>query len=171
MRDTSQRIIVGYISGIFGVQGWLKLVSYTRPRENIFSYHPWLVSTEQDWRKLDVLDNKLQGRGLIVRLEDVTNRDEASELLNAEIAIYRSQLPDSATDEYYWHDLLGLEVINQKGESLGLVTELLETGANDVLVVGGKQRQLIPFVKGVYVLDVAFDKGTIEVDWQAEIVK
>ncbi len=171
MQDDSQRIIVGHISGIYGVQGWLKIVSYTRPRDNIFSYHPWSISRKQDWQEIELLDSKPQGKGLIARLEDITNRDEARELLNAEIAIYRSQLPESAADEYYWHDLLGLQVVNQQGITLGSVSELMETGANDVLVVEGEHRQLIPFVEGVYILNIDLEQGAIQVDWQAETVK
>ena len=165
MREESQRIIVGRISGIYGVQGWLKIVSYTRPKDNILTYNPWLINLDDDWLERVLLDGKTQGKVLIAKVEGVVDRDDARALLHADIAIYRAQLVDAAPGEYYWHDLLGLSVINKQGEVLGKVTELFETGANDVLVVENQQRYLIPFVKDIYILDIDQKQRVISVDW------
>jgi len=108
-----------------------------------------------------------QGKGLIAQLEGVEDRDQARALLDADIAIERSQLVDASPGEYYWHDLIGLDVCNQQNEILGQVKELLETGANDVLVVEGKHRILIPFINECYVLEIDLENSIIRVDWDA----
>ena len=167
MQDESQRIVVGQISGIYGVRGWLKVMSYTRPRENIFNYDHWLLKQDDNWQEMVLLEGQLQGKGLIAQLEGVVDRDQARTLLDANIAIERSQLADATTGEYYWHDLIGLDVCNQQNKILGKVKELLETGANDVLIVEGKYRIMIPFVKERYVLDIDHKNSIIRVDWDA----
>ncbi len=165
MQDESQQIVVGRISGIHGVRGWLKVMSYTRPRKNILDYNRWSLKQDDNWQEMVLLDGQPQGKGLIAQLEGVEDRDQARALLDADIAVKRSQLVDAPAGEYYWHDLIGLEVCNQQNEILGQVKELLETGANDVLVVEGKHRILIPFVKERYVLDIDLDNSIIRVDW------
>jgi len=165
MQDESQQIVVGRISGIHGVRGWLKVMSYTRPRNNILDYNRWSLKQDDNWQEMVLLDGQPQGKGLIAQLEGVEDRDQARALLDADIAVKRSQLADAPAGEYYWHDLIGLEVCNQQNEILGQVKELLETGANDVLVVEGKHRILIPFVKERYVLDIDLDNSIIRVDW------
>jgi len=167
MRDESQRIIVGRISGIYGVQGWLKLISYTRPRDNIFNYNPWLLNLDDNWQEMVMLDGKRQAKGLISRLDGIQNRDEAKILLNADIAIYRHQLGVTEPGENYWHDLIGMNVINCQNETLGQLTEILETGANDVLVVEGERRVLIPFIRNIYVMEIDLEKSIIKVDWHS----
>jgi len=167
MQDESQRIVVGRISGIHGVRGWLKVMSYTRPRNNIFNYDCWLLKQDDNWQEMVLLVGQPQGKGLIAQLEGVEDRDQARALLDADIAIERSQLVDASPGEYYWHDLIGLDVCNQQNEILGQVKELLETGANDVLVVEGKHRILIPFINECYVLEIDLENSIIRVDWDA----
>jgi 16S rRNA processing protein RimM len=166
MRDESEPIVMGRVSGSYGVRGWLKIQSFTRPPVNILSYTPWLVQRDKDWQELVVLDGKVYGKGLIAQLEGITDRDEARSLLGADIAIWRSQLHAAGPDDYYWDDLLDMQVVNQEGKLLGSVTGILETGANDVLVVEGSERHLIPLVWTTYVQDIDLARKTIRVDWE-----
>ena len=83
----------------------------------------------------------------------------------ADVAVHRRQLPAAEAGRYYWVDLIGLSVVNREGIALGTVIALMETGANDVLVVQGERERLIPFVLGRVVLDVDLEAGVIEVDW------
>jgi 16S rRNA processing protein RimM len=157
---------VGHINGVYGVKGWVKIFSDTRPRENIFSYSPWWIELKQGWREISVVNSRMQGKGLVAQIEGIDDRDQALELVSCKIVVSRDQLPAPDEDEYYWSDLMGLEVINLSGESLGKVKELLETGGHDVLVVESETDQhLIPFVPQVYILDVDLDSGKIKVDW------
>ncbi len=169
MQDEASIIIIGKIVGVHGIKGWLKILSFTRPRQNIFDYGPWLVKQSEEWQEVQLLEGKPRGKGLVASLEGISDRDEAMALVSSEIAIDRDQLPEPKEGEFYWHDLINMQVINQQNEVLGVVKELLETGANDVLVVGDdKQRYLIPYVQDVYIKDVDTEQGVIQVDWQSD---
>jgi len=169
MQDETSHIVIGKIVGVHGIKGWLKILSFTRPRENIFKYGPWLVEQDNEWLEKQLLEGKPQGKGLIASLKDITDRNEAMTLVGSELAIDRNRLPTPKEGEFYWHDLINMQVINQQNEMLGVVKELLETGANDVLVVeADKQRYLIPYVKDVYIKDVDTEQGVIQVDWQSD---
>jgi 16S rRNA processing protein RimM len=114
------------------------------------------------------VEGQPHGRGYIGRFEGIEDRDAAAGLIGAEIAVPREQLPPAEAGEYYWVDLVGLEVVTSEGESLGHVDHLLETGAHDVLVVAGERERLIPYTPGVHVLEVDLDGGRIVVEWDPE---
>lgn len=161
---SNDQVILGKINGVFGVRGWVKVYSYTRPKENILDYRHWLVGD----KTFKVLQKQVHGKGLIARLEGIEQRDLAEQLVGAEISVPRQQLPKTQADEYYWTDLIGLEVVNVAGISLGHVDNLLETGANDVLVVKGERERLIPLVFDHVVLQVDLDHKTMQVDWDSD---
>ncbi len=162
-------IIVGRVSGLFGVRGWVKVYSYTEPRENIVTYSPWYLRTEGgEWSTREVVAGHRHGKGIVAQLRGCDDRDAAAALLGAEVAIRREQLPETAPGEFYWSDLVGLEVVTREGMLLGRVDHLLETGANDVLVVMGERERLIPYIDGSVILGVDLEGGRIEVDWDPE---
>ena len=163
-----ERVILGKIAGVYGVRGWVKVFSETKPRENIFSYTPWQIRIKGQWQTIKVVEGKPHGKGLVAHLQSYDDRDFATQLVGAEIAIYKTQLPEAAEGEYYWADLVGLKVITADGQTLGQVDHLFETGANDVLVVRGDRERLIPFVQGQYIHEVDLDAGEIRVDWDPE---
>jgi 16S rRNA processing protein RimM len=105
---------------------------------------------------------------VIAHLAGCENRDQAQALMGCEIAIRRDQLPDAAPGEYYWRDLQGLTVVTIEGELLGTVDHLIETGANDVLVVKGDRERLIPFVLNQVIVNVDLDKQELRVDWDKD---
>ena len=158
---------MGRISGLYGVHGWLRVFSYTEPRENIVAYRRWLVRRPSGWQPFDVVEGRPQGKGVVVSLAGVTDRDQARDLLGSDVAILRGELPQLAEGEYYWADLEGLEVF-AGDECLGTVSHLVETGANDVMVVKGARDRMIPFVPGLYVTRVDLSAGRIEVDWDPD---
>lgn len=164
----SEPVILGRIAGVYGVRGWLKVFSETKPKENIFSYRPWLVRVDGEWQRLEVLDGRPHGKGLVAQLAGYDDRESARRLVGAPVAVQRQQLPPAAEGEYYWADLVGLRVVTPDGVELGRVDHLLETGANDVLVVNNGRERLIPFVQGQYVQQVDLDAGLIRVDWDPE---
>jgi 16S rRNA processing protein RimM len=161
-------IPVGRISGVYGVKGWVKVFSYTEPRDNITRYQPWYLDCGAGWQSRQVAESRRHGKGVIARLDGCADRDHALALMNCEIGVRREQLPATAPGEYYWNDLIGLEVVNQQGERFGRVDNLLETGANDVLVVQGERERLIPFVVDKVVTDVDLEAGVIRVDWDKD---
>lgn len=153
---------------MFGVRGWVKVVSHTRPREAILTYRPWQLYVNGVWQEFNVAEGHVQGKGVVARFDGIGDRNQAAELVGAEIAVARRSLPKQKPGEYYWADLEGLTVINRDGDVLGEVASLFETGANDVMVVrDGKQERLLPFIKGT-IERVDLEQKTIHVDWDKD---
>lgn len=169
--DTSVEYIpVGKISGAFGVKGWVKIYSFTDPRENILSYSPLYLSRKDDWVEVKVVDGRVQGKGVVMSLDGVTDRDQVLPLVGGELAIAKTQMKPAGKDEYYWSDLIGMSVVNLHDEPLGQVESLLENGAHDVLVVVNKEKaeRLIPFVLDDIVELVDLKNKIIRVDWELD---
>jgi 16S rRNA processing protein RimM len=168
--DKRKIVPIGHISGVHGINGWVKIYSLTEPREAIFEYQPWLVGDQLE--AVQIQQGKKHGKHLIAMLEEVMDRDQAESLVNRQIAIYREQLPRLPDEEFYWTDLVGLAVQLEDGTNLGTVRNMLATGANDVMVVQGmlhnERERLIPFVLGPYVKSVDLDKKLIVVDWDPD---
>ena len=155
---------MGRIMAPYGVQGWVKLRTFTQEPDGLAEFPVWWLSRGDDWQAYPVAETRMHGGGLVARLEGVEDRDAAFRLCGLEIAVPRDELPTPAQDEYYWADLIGLEVRNLQGEVLGRIQALLETGANDVLVVRGECERLLPYVPTV-VLKVDVAGGQMIVDW------
>lgn len=161
-------IIMGRVSGLFGVRGWLKIYSHTSPREGIIQYRDWYLKQGGGWRQYRVVAGHRQGRGVVAQLKGIDGRDLAATLIDCDIAVQRQQLPELEPGEYYWADLQGLRVVNLEGVELGVVSHLFETGANDVLVVVGERERLIPYTRGEAIREVDLERGLILVDWDPE---
>jgi 16S rRNA processing protein RimM len=161
-------IIVGRIAAPYGVKGWLRVVSYTELPDRLVDYTPWYLKHGDTWLTARVTEVKHHTRGLLVRLPGCEDRDKALELSGSDIGIYRWQLPATAADEYYWDDLIGMSVMTLDGLRLGTVDHLIETGANDVLVVRGERERLIPFIQGSVIAMVDLDGRVIRVDWDPD---
>ena len=173
MQHAEDMIVLGHISGLFGIQGWVKVYSHTEPRDNILNYSPWYLWMQGEWLPFRVIKGKQHGKGLIAHLEQCPDRDSAAALVGKEIAIPRRQLPTLEEGEYYWSDLQGLQVMNLQDVDLGRVSHLMETGANDVLVVeqtesGQTRERLIPFIREQVIKQVDLEQGVIRVDWAPE---
>jgi 16S rRNA processing protein RimM len=161
-------IEVGRISGLYGVRGWVKVYSHTEPRDNILEYSPWYLKIQGKWLPVEPVEGRLHGKGVVVRLDGCTDRDAAARLVGTDIAVHRDQLPETEEGEYYWNDLIGLRVVNTGGVELGQVDNLLETGANDVLVVKGDRERLIPYTPGEAVVKVDLEAGLLTVEWDPD---
>lgn len=167
--NSAEHLIVGRVGAVHGVHGWLKIFSHTVPRENIVHYLPWqLRMHDGHWKTVALSGMRANEHLIIVQFEGCVNREEARIYTGAEIAVSRTQLPMLAKNEYYWADLLGLDVLTKEKQTLGKVASLLETGSNDVLVVKGEREHLIPYLPGDVVLDINLSKGQIIVDWPAD---
>jgi len=160
-------VLLGRIVGVFGVKGWVRIESYTRPREAIFGYSPWGLSLKAGWERRAVIDGEARSKSLVARIEGIDDRELARELIGTEIAVPRDDLPAPDEGEIYWADLIGCSVVNQENQEFGNVTGLLETGANDVLIVEGEKERLIPYTDQV-VKDVDLDRAQIRVDWDKD---
>lgn len=165
---SGQPVVIGTILGPFGVRGWIKVQSHTDPPENILRYSPWFIAEQSGVGERRVLDGRRHGNVVVARVEGVTDRDQAALLQRAEISVPRYRFPPLKRGQYYWADLIGLEVRTTEGMVLGSVANMMETGANDVMEVRGERERLIPFVIGQCVKEVRLDDGVIIVDWDPE---
>ena len=163
---TTQPVVLGRSTGLFGVKGWVTVYSYTDPREAVLNYRRWLLSERDGWREATVAEGQRHGKTIIARIDGCVDRDEATELIGTEIAVPREELPETQTGQFYWSDLEGLRVVHRDGTELGRVAYLLETGANDVMVVHGDKERLIPFAMDEVILGVDLADGRIDVDWE-----
>lgn len=168
-------ILVGKLSAVYGVRGWLKVYSYTEPAEQIFTYADWyLTGGDFNSRHVRPAETDVRGNKLLVRLDAVEDREQAQRYCGLDISVCEDAMPATAENEYYWHQLEGLTVITSHGAILGRVDHLLRAGAsNDVLVVRGNaesidyRERLVPYV-AQFVCGVCLTKGEIRVDWDPD---
>jgi len=158
-------VVIGRVAASYGVEGWLKIHSFTEPQQNIIHYFPWLINIHGHWQDADILAHRFHHGQIIINLAGCYNRTYTHNLHHSEIGIYRKQLPVLAQGDYYWSDLEGLTVINQANHTLGVISHMLATGANDVMVVKGEKEHLIPFMLNKFVTAVDFERRHIKVDW------
>lgn len=156
------------MTGLYGVKGWIKVHSYTHPRENIVNYIRWTLRRGDGHSPVEVVNGRLQGRTVVAKLLDIDDRDRARALIGAEIMVGRDDLPPCGPDEYYWSDLEGLGVRTATGEDLGHVEYLFSTGAHDILVVAGDRQRLIPFAQQRVVREIDLERSLIVVDWDPD---
>jgi len=164
----SELIRLGRIAGAYGVRGWVRVASDTDPAEGILNYRPWHVFVDGDRMEIDVTGGRRHQHGVVAKLSGCDDRDAAESYIGAEITVPRAQLPALGEGDYYWSDLIGVSVVTRDGTTLGQVDHLMQTGANDVLVVIGEREILIPFIEDDVVLAVDLDGGRITVDWDPE---
>ncbi|SEQ36850.1 16S rRNA processing protein RimM [Ectothiorhodospira magna] len=161
-------ITLGRIAGVYGVKGWVRIFSGTEPREGIMDYDPLYLQVNGEWQVFKVEAGRVHGKGLVAKLAGIDDRDAAAALIDAAIGVRAEQLAPLPPGEYYWADLVGLEVINLAAVSLGKVESLMETGANDVLVVRGDRERLIPYIRGQVIHQIDLAAGIIHVDWDPD---
>ncbi len=159
---------MGRIAAPFGVKGWVRIVPYAQSPAALAGQRRWWVGVAGEWDEVKVAEAAVHGASVIARFSDCTDRDRAAQLRGREVALARDALPQLAPNEYYWADLIGLEVVNGEGASLGTVTDLFSNGAHDVMRVGaGGVERLVPFVAAV-IRAVDLARRRIEVDWGAD---
>ena len=164
--------IIGRLGSSYGIRGWLRIFSFTEEAESVFNYQPWYVKLAGQWQQLTVESWKYHNNDFIVKLKGYDDRDQVSVLTNLQIVVDAKQFPSLTDGEYYWKDLMGCSVITTEGYHLGEVSDMMETGSNDVLVVKanlkdafGIKERLIPFLEHQTVKQVDLDKQQIVVDW------
>jgi 16S rRNA processing protein RimM len=160
---------MGRVAVPFGVKGWVKIHPYTETPHSLLAYPQWWVGSEAGWHELAVEKAEVHGASIAVKFPGCDDRDAAALLRGREIAVPRDAFPAAGENEFYWTDLIGLSVVNEQDQDFGKVLEVFKTGANDVLVVQGRQddqrrERLIPFLESV-VKKVDLQGGVIRVDW------
>ncbi len=161
----NEHLIVGKIGAPYGVKGWVKIFSINRSPESLLEYETWYVESQNGWEILEISERKRHDGHVIAHIAGIDDREIAKQFTNKQISILPTQLPKAEKNEFYWLDLEGLKVITKDGEELGQIDNMMETGANDVMIVVGNKKRLIPFVLNKTVLSVDLKKKEIIVDW------
>ena len=159
---------MGRVDAPYGVKGWIKVAPFTAAPDALTRFGRWWIGGPEGWKEVEVAEAKRHAAVVVARFAGCGDREQAAKLRGFEVAVPREALPAPAPDEYYWADLVGMEVVTAERESLGRVTELFSNGAHDVMRVGaGKGERLVPFVTAV-VRRVDLAAGRIEVDWEPD---
>jgi 16S rRNA processing protein RimM len=160
-------VVMGRIVAPYGIKGWVKIQPFTQQPQGLLDYPEWQVGREGGWQAQAVETARLHGNMVTAKLQGIDDREQAAVLRGLQVAISRDDFPEPGSGEYYWADLVGMEVVNEAGVALGRVTGVFETGANDVLVVEGERERLLPFI-GPVIRQVDVAGGRIVVDWDAD---
>jgi 16S rRNA processing protein RimM len=158
---------MGRVTAPFGIQGWIKLRTFTEFADGLAAHPLWWMRGPQGWKSVAVEEFAARPSGTVAKLEGVDDRDAAQALRGSDVAVTREALGEAGEGAIYWRDLVGLQVANLRGEVLGEVAELFETGETSVMVLKGERERMIPFVPD-YVKAVDRDAKRITVDWEAE---
>ncbi len=175
MNKDQQPVVLGKIGACHGVNGWMKITTYTDSVTGIFDYSPWLLNERGQWREVKVLRWRQQGKGVVASLEGVDSREQAQNLTNCEIGVLQENMQNLPEGDFYWRDLIGCEVANTTGYNMGKVEQILETGSNDVLMVKanvkdafGKRERMIPLIMEQFIKHVDLLEKQILVDWDPD---
>lgn len=165
-------VIMGRIVAPYGIFGWVKILPDTETIDGLFDYDTWWLGRDDSWQEVEIETAKVHNDVIVAKLVGVDDRDAALRCKGKQVAVPRAQLPEADADEYYWSDLIGVSVKNKQDIDFGIITDVFETGANDVLVVNIEgapkaNERLIPFIADV-VLEVDITAKTMLVDWDAE---
>ena len=166
--QNDKTINIGKVIGLHGVKGWLKILSFSSPPENIFNYKSLIISNKYINQIFHIEDSRKQGKKILIKLDNIDDRTSAESLKESDIYIQRSDLPQLSEDTYYWEDLLGFNVFNQNNIKIGNVDSFIETGSNDVLIVKTPKNKniLIPFIMNKSIKVVNIESHCITVDWE-----
>ena len=172
-RGKDNETVLGKITSVYGVKGWVKIYSFTDPIDSVLEYRSWTLKKDGVSKVVKLSTGKKHGKGLVAWIEGCNDRELAQQFCGSFITVATDELPDLEDGEYYWHQLEGLSVRTIEGLSLGTVSHLIETWSNDVLVVKGdrgdaKKERLIPYLPGQVVSDIDLEERTITVDWDPE---
>lgn len=172
MEVIGKDVTLGKVGAVYGIKGWLKIHSFTDDQEAILDYFPWSLKLGNKIQSVEITDWRKHNNGLVVKVAGIDDRDVAQKLVGSEIFVSEEALSDLPDGEFYWRDLIGMAVVTDKGYDLGRVSDIMETGANDVLVVKanlkdgfGKKERLIPYLMDQVILSISAEDKQICVDW------
>ena len=163
-------VVMARVGAPFGIKGWLKLQVFTHSPDSLDAYASWLLNCPTGWEEFELEDFAVNVKGVVAKLKGCDDRTAAEKLVKREIGIPRDALEKTGDGEVFWFDLIGCDVVNTAGNKLGKVETLMETGANDVLVVKqGSEETLIPFIDDV-IVKVDREAKQITVNWNGEFL-
>ena len=146
MQD-SEKILIAKIQAHQGLNGWLKIYSYSESIEKFSKYKYFFVLNNKKYIRLDVEDS-LINKSIKIKFKNFNSREDSNDYIGKDIYISEDQLDKLKENQFYWNDLIGLNVYLDNEEKIGVVADMIETGSNDVLVIKGDNEILIPYIFG-----------------------
>ena len=162
MQD-SEKILIAKIQAHQGLNGWLKIYSYSESIEKFSKYKYFFVLKNKKYIRLDVEDF-LINKSVKIKFEKFNSREDSNDYIGKDIYISEDQLDKLKENQFYWNDLIGLNVYLDNEEKIGVVADMIETGSNDVLVIKGDNEILIPYIFGESVKNVIIEENKIIID-------
>ncbi|MDF1683584.1 MAG: ribosome maturation factor RimM [Legionellaceae bacterium] len=163
-----EHVVVGKFGRPQGIKGLVRVTSFTEPRENVLDYPHWFMQLRGVWHEIKHTHDSIMPQHLVTRIDGYATREQVAELTNVPIAVSKTALPPLKNGEFYWHQLIGMKVVHKQGQMLGTVESLFATGSNDVLVVVGEKRRLIPYLMDDVIQTIDTDHGVITVCWDVD---
>ncbi|MCX7115711.1 MAG: ribosome maturation factor RimM [Gammaproteobacteria bacterium] len=170
MQKKDNWVVLGQFGRVHGVRGMIRVHSYTAVPADIFQYPQWSLCEKNTWRPIERLAEEYNDQRMIVKIKGYETRDDAAMLTQLTIGVLQETLPVLGSDEFYCFELIGMTVVNTHQQPLGQVTQLLETGANDVLVVEGESKHLIPYIHNRVIKHISRDTREIVVEWDGDFL-
>jgi 16S rRNA processing protein RimM len=170
---SATHVVMGRIGAPYGIKGWVKLISFTDPADNLLEYEHFWIADGSELRRIEIDEARPQGNSLVGHIKGCDVREATRLYTGLDLLVPKDELPELDTG-YYWHELEGLRVVNLAGEDLGVVDHMLATGANDVVVVRGddasvdQEERLLPYVEEQVVKEVDLAARIMRVDWEKD---
>jgi len=164
----SDWVVVGKIGKPQGIQGLVRINSFTDPRENILSFPEWTLELDGKHISAKRIEEKVTPQYIAAKIEGFETREDVVNLTHAQVLIPKSDLKELGPDEYYWHELEGMKVLHESGVDMGVIDHIISTGANDVLVVIGEKKRLIPYLLDEVILEISKTRGEMTVRWDLD---
>jgi 16S rRNA processing protein RimM len=177
MVDDYDWVVLGQIGKLHGVEGWVRLRSFTEERGAILRHRQFRGEKNGVFSDLEIDAHRNQPNGLVVKFKNFDDPESAIDIVGATLSVQAKQLPALEDEEFYWHQLEGLRVLNLNGEEFGIVKKMLQTGANDVVVVKpvdsslDRRERLIPWIRGDVIKSIDIEKGELLVSWLSDYLE
>lgn len=161
-------VVVGKFGRPQGIKGFIRVNSFTEPRDNLLDYPNWFIQDGAEWKKIERVEEQATPQYIATKFKKYATREDVAVLTNMLIAIPKADLPKLEPDTFYWHELKGMRVIHESGQPMGVVDSIFATGSNDVLVVMGDKKRLIPYLLDDVIQEINIEAGEITVRWDLD---
>ena len=159
----TEKILIAKIQAHQGLNGWLKVYSYSESKKKFSNYKHFFVMDNNSYTHLDIEDI-IVNKSIKIKFKSFNSREDSDQYVGKNLYVDREQLDVLENNQYYWNDLIGLKVYLDDGKEIGVLSEIIETGSNDVLVIKGDKEILIPYIIGESVKYINMEDKKIVID-------
>ena len=158
--NLNNKILIAKIQAHQGLNGWLKVYSYSETKQKFSEYKYFFIQKDNNTIRLDIEDISI-GKSIKVKFKNFNCREDSQDYIGEEIFINEDQLDVLEANQFYWKELIGLTAYLNNGKKIGIVSDIIETGSNDVLVIKGEEEILVPYIFGESIMEVVVEEKKI----------